>query len=79
VTGARDKQALSGRWGVDLTPFYVAHVECVPVSVAYDPTTTRGAVFYFVLSRTPLAGRATLAEFARANKQRTSCEGFAYN
>jgi hypothetical protein len=76
VTGSHDPRGLSGRWGVDVAPFYVAHVECVPVSVAYDPTATVGAVFYFVLSRSPVASHTTLAEFARANKDRGSCDGF---
>jgi hypothetical protein len=78
VTGGQDREALSGRWGVDLTSFTVARVECVTASMAYDPTTTVGAAFYFVLSRAPLPGRQTLAEFALANKRRTSCDGFAY-
>jgi hypothetical protein len=76
VTGSHDPDDLIGRWGVDLASFYVAHVECVPVSVAYDPTSTRGAVFYFVLSRTPLPERTTLAAFARANNGRETCTGF---
>ncbi|HEY0986247.1 MAG TPA: hypothetical protein VGD80_04310 [Kofleriaceae bacterium] len=78
VTGSQDRSALSGRWGVDLAPFYVAHVECVTASVAYDPTRTVGAAFYFVLTRAQLPGRLTLAEFALANQKRTSCDGFVY-
>ncbi len=77
VTGSHDKRFLSGRWGVDLTSFYVAHVECATISVAYDPTATLAPVFYFVLSRTPVTSHPTLAEFAVANSHRTSCEGFA--
>jgi hypothetical protein len=61
---------------VDLAPFYVAHVECVMVSVAYDPSATVGPVFYFVLSRAPAAGRTTFAEFAVANEGYSSCEAF---
>jgi hypothetical protein len=76
VTGSRDLPSLSSRWGIDLAPFYVAHVECAPVSVAYNPTKTVGAVFYFVLTREPRVGHTTLAEFARANKDRDSCDGF---
>jgi hypothetical protein len=76
VSGSHDKDALSGRWGVDVTPFYVAHVECTAVSVAYDPAATVGAVFYLVLSRAPVSGRTTLAEFALANRGTRSCEGF---
>lgn len=78
VTGGQDREALSGRWGVDLTSWTVARVECVTASMAYDPTTTVGAAYYFVLSRAPLAGRMTLAEFALANKGRSSCDGFTY-
>jgi hypothetical protein len=78
VTGSRDRRLLSGRWGVDLTPLHVAHVECVTVSVAHDPTATVAPVFYFVLSRGPVPGRLTLAEFARAHAHRTSCDGFVY-
>jgi hypothetical protein len=76
VTGAQDRASLSGRWGVDLTSFIVARVECVTASMAYDPTTTVGAAYYFVLTRAPIPGRMTLAEFALANKTRTSCDGF---
>ena len=78
MTGGQDRSTLSGRWGVDLAPFYVAHVECVTASVAYDPTRTVGAAFYFVLTRAQLPGRLTLAEFALANQKRTSCDGFVY-
>lgn len=78
VTGGQDRASLSGRWGVDLAAFYVAHVECVTASVAYDPTRTVGAAYYFVLTRARLPGRSTLAEFALANQTRTSCGGFAY-
>lgn len=77
VIGSHDKRFLSGRWGVDLTSFYVAHVECATISVAYNPRATMAPVFYFVLSRAPVAGHPTLAEFAVANTHRTSCEGFA--
>jgi hypothetical protein len=78
VTGARDASSLSGRWGVDLSSFSVAHVECITVSVAYDPTRIRDAAYYFVLTRARMPGRATLAEFAVANRARTSCDGFQY-
>jgi hypothetical protein len=77
VTGSHDKRYLSGRWGVDLAPFFVAHVECVTVSMAYDPAATVAPVFYFVLGRTAPPGHPTLAEFAQANAGRTSCAGFA--
>ncbi len=65
----------SGRWGVDLSSFYVAHVECVMVSVAYNPAETLGPVQYFVLSRVPAGDGPplTLAEFARRNAGRESC------
>jgi hypothetical protein len=78
VTGSQDPSSLSGRWGVDLSSFYVAHVECLTVSVAYDPTRIRDAAYYFVLTRAQLPGRVTLAEFAVANRARSSCEGFQY-
>ena len=77
ASGSHDRLALSSRWGVDLAPFYVAHVECVPVSVATDPTNVVNAVFYFVLTREPRFGHTTLAEFARANQDRKSCDGFS--
>jgi hypothetical protein len=66
----------SGRWGVDLSSFYVAHVECVMVSVATNPKETIGPVQYFVLSRAPAGDRAplTLAEFAMRNAGRESCD-----
>ena len=66
----------SGRWGVDLSSFYVAHVECVMVSVATNPKETIGPVQYFVLSRAPAGERAplTLAEFAMRNAGRESCD-----
>lgn len=76
VSGDHDRQSLASRWGIDLAPFYVAHVECVPVSVATNPTKVVDAVFYFVLTREPRFGHMTLAEFARANKDRDSCDGF---
>jgi hypothetical protein len=76
VTGSRDRGGLSVRWGVDLASFHVAHVECVMVSVAYDPSVTVGPVFYFVLSRAPIAGRSTLAAFALANASHSSCDAF---
>jgi hypothetical protein len=78
VTGSQDRGELSSRWGVDLTSFSVARVECVTASFAYNPTTTVSAAYYFVLTRARLPGRMTLAEFALANKGRTSCDGFAY-
>lgn len=78
VTGSQDRSAISGRWGVDLTSFTVARVECVTTSMAYDPTTTVAAAYYFVLTRARLPGKMTLAEFALANKTRTSCDGFTY-
>ena len=77
VTGSHDLPSRTSRWGVDLAPFYVAHVECVPVSVATNPTKTVGAVFYFVLTKAPRTSHTTLAEFARANKDRDTCDGFA--
>ncbi len=64
----------SGRWGVDLSSFYVAHVDCVMVSVAYNPAVTQGPVQYFVLSRAPAGDRPTLAEFAQRNAGRESCD-----
>ncbi len=76
TTGSHDLPTLSTRWGIDLAPFFVAHVECAPVSVAYNPTKTVGAMFYFVLTREPRFSHTTLAEFARANKDRDSCDGF---
>lgn len=75
VLGSHDREALSGRWGVDLAAFYVAHVECVMVAVAYNASETIGPVDYFVLSRAPLGNRPTLAEYALANANRDSCEG----
>jgi|GEM_PF-3185143 len=79
VTGSHNARNLSGRWGVDLAPFFVAHVECMTVSMAYDPAVTKAPVFYFVLTRAPLTSRMTLAEFARAHASRTSCDGFAFD
>jgi len=74
VTGSQDPENLSERWGVDLAPFYVAHAECVMASVAYDPSVTVGPVFYFVLTRAPsAAGRMSLAQFALATRNATSC------
>lgn len=73
VTGLRDLEALSRRWGVDLASFHVAHVECVMVSVATRPSVTEGPVHYFVLSRAALPGRPTLAEFALENARREAC------
>jgi hypothetical protein len=74
VGGPAEGVALTRRWGVDVTPYSVAHVECVMVSVAYAPGKTEGPVYYFVLSRTPMEGRPTLAEFALAHDGRESCE-----
>ncbi len=79
VTGSHDPRHLSGRWGVDLAPFFVAHVECMTVSMAYDPAVTKAPVFYLVLTREPLSSHVTLAEFAQANASRTSCDGFAFD
>ncbi|MEO7735746.1 MAG: hypothetical protein ABIY55_32625 [Kofleriaceae bacterium] len=76
VTGSHDRRNLSGRWGIDLAPFFVAHVECMTVSMAYDPAATVAPVFYFVLTRSPEHSRTTLAEFAQANAGRASCDGF---
>jgi hypothetical protein len=71
--GGRDPRALSVRWGVDVASFTVAHYECLMVSVATKPSVTRGPVYYFVLGRTRVPGRPTLAEFARANGSRPQC------
>lgn len=70
VTGSQDPEARAARWGVDLASFHVVHVECVPVSVAYAPHLTRGAVHYLVLSRRPVPSTPTLAEFALAHAGR---------
>jgi hypothetical protein len=74
AAGERSPSLASGRWGIDLSSFYVAHVECVMVSVAYKPSETVGPVQYFVLSRAPVPDRPTLAEFAVRNASRESCD-----
>ena len=67
-------EQIIGALPVVISSFYVAHVECVMVSVAYKPSETRGPVQYFVLSRAPIPDRPTLAEFAVRNSVRESCD-----
>ena len=52
------------RWQVDLSRFWVAHVEVTEVSVAYKPSVTIKPVYYFVLSRKPAFGALTFESFA---------------
>jgi hypothetical protein len=44
------------------------------VSVATNPAATVEPVYYFVLGRSPISGRPSLAEFALSNADRKSCQ-----